>query len=89
MPDDTFLPAYERDYENNNPIESFFEEMNSPDMWNNNNDDTPDDKLEDGLWSNNVVQPHYEFPSRARLDSVAKRYKQMRHRGDFKNYFNY
>lgn len=87
MPDDMpgLFPSYEN---NNNPLESFFEELNASDMWNNNDDGI--DKLDDGLWSDNAVQPHYEFPSRSRLDNNSKRYKPLRHRADdFKNYFNF
>lgn len=69
--------------ENNNPIDSFFEELNSPDMWNNNSYDDGEDKLNDGLWANNAVQPHYEFPSRTRSDKIVKRLKPKF------NYYNY
>lgn len=71
--------------ENNNPIESFFEELNSPDMWNSNIYDDGEDKLDgnDVLWANNAVQPHYEFPSRTRPDKIVKRLKPKF------NYYNY
>jgi hypothetical protein len=86
MLDDTFLPSYYGNYENNNPIESFFEELKTPsDMWNL-NDDNGEDKLDEGLWSA-PQQPHYEFPSRAAR--LQKRFKPRNRADDFKNYFNY
>jgi hypothetical protein len=74
------LPPYERNYEAN-PVESFFEELNSNDMWNN-SIDNGEDKLDEGLWSNGAVQPHVEYPTR-RLE------KEKRFKPNLKNYFNY
>ena len=83
MPDDTYFPfAQKRNYDNNNPVESFYEGFRSQDddnAWKND-----DNKADEGLWFNSYTKPHYEIAGKRPLEDMIRRLKA---RQNAENYF--
>lgn len=91
IPDDVyftqFVPINKKNFENN-PFESYYEGLKAQDD-NNNGRDNNDDDIDEGLWLNTSIRPHYEVPGmrRSRVDNIAKRFK-ARQQAE-QNYFYY
>lgn len=84
MPDDTYFPfaPQKRNYENNNPVESFYEGFRSQDddnAWKND-----DAKADEGLWFNSYTKPHYTIAVKRPLEDMIRRLKA---RQNAENYF--
>lgn len=88
IPDDIYLPyALRKNYENRNPLESYYDGLRSEDddsAWNSNDDG---EKFDDGMWMNSFTRPHYEVPNMKRSNSLENMMKRFKARQTAENYF--